>query len=38
MNETNINIVDALVTVLVYGLPILAILLVIYVLRKKKTK
>lgn len=38
MNETNIHVVDVLFTVLVYGPPILAILLVIYVLRKKKTK
>jgi hypothetical protein len=38
MNETNINVVDVLFTVLVYGPPILVILLVIYVLRKKKMK
>lgn len=36
MNETNLNIIDLLVTVLVYGLPIVIILFIIYVMRKKK--
>lgn len=38
MNETSINLVDTLVTVFVYGVPILAILLVIFLLRRKKIK
>lgn len=37
MNETSLNIVDLLVTLVVYGVPILMILFIIYVLRKKKT-
>lgn len=36
MNEASLNIIDLLVTVLVYGLPIIIILFIIYVLRKKK--
>ncbi len=36
MNDTSLNIIDLLVTVLVYGLPIVIILFIIYVLRKKK--
>ncbi len=36
MNETSLNMIDLLVTVLVYGLPIVIILFIIYVLRKKK--
>ena len=36
MDETSLNIVDLLVTVLVYGMPIVIILFIIYILRKKK--
>ncbi|MEZ0481606.1 hypothetical protein [Planococcus sp. SSTMD024] len=36
MNETRLNMIDLLVTVVVYGMPILIILFIIYVLRKKK--
>lgn len=36
MDETSLNIIDLLVTVLVYGMPIVIILFIIYILRKKK--